>query len=230
MAIQTQQLVESLPHFATLFKLADSKGAREWQIVRWQETDPGDVIPNMVTPVKRVVGDSPEGINQFGSRTQALRASRDHIKRTHPSAIERGHWGVWQWIDNGSTHYQSVMPITDQLSVAPGVVIREPRTESYSPLIRVSEEANRRLREMAAETGSTLQSVLDSAVMEYYRQWFFGCADVAYLAQENDARSRQQESDERRAWDTVLLDGIDRDEVWQDDRTVRCTGKVTQIA
>ena len=40
MTMQTQQLSEALPQFASVYRLADAKGAYEWQVVQWRGTDP----------------------------------------------------------------------------------------------------------------------------------------------------------------------------------------------
>jgi hypothetical protein len=223
MAIQTQQLSEALPQFAAIYRLADAKGTYEWRVVWWRETDPAHVTPDMVTPAEALMDEGQNRPNCFSSRTQALRFSKVNVKREHPHAKETGHWGVWEWVEAGVKRYQSVVPIETPASPAQAVVVREKRAETYSPLVRVSEETNRRLREMAAEDRTTLQSVLDAAVKEHYRHWFFNRADAAYQALRQDETAWEELLEERRSWDAVLLDGIEIEETWQGDGTVRRT-------
>jgi hypothetical protein len=221
MAIQTQQLSDALPNFASLFRQADAKGSIEWQIVRWHDAEPAEATPEMAAPVDILEEFGRERPNVFGSRTEALRFSRTAIKLVRPLATQRGHWGVWRWVENGSTRYQTAIPVSRAAAEALPAMVREARTATYSPMVRVSEETNRRLREMAAEDGTTLQSVLDAAVKERYRRWFFGRADAAYQSLREDKRAWSQEMNERAAWDATLLDGVDCDESWQDDGSVR---------
>src|SRR5690242_6124767 len=107
MAIQTQQLSESLPHFAPQFRSADAKGSSAWQIVQWRNVTPDKVTPEQVIRPDKLTDDIETVPNEFSSRTQALRFSKVHVRRLHPQAEETGHWGVWRWIENGSTNYQS---------------------------------------------------------------------------------------------------------------------------
>lgn len=217
MAIQTQQLSDSLPQFASIFQRADRKGASKWRIVQWSDVDPSIVTPDAVTVLGELVKDGKTEPNIFENRTQALRFSKAYLKTKFPHASENGHWGVWEWVEGGATRYQTVTPILTEGSPTLPAVIRESRTEPYSPLVRVSEETNRRLREIAASDKITLQSVIDAAVKEHYRRWFFARADSAYQALREDTQSWADEMAERRAWDATLLDGIDAGETMPTD-------------
>lgn len=230
MAIQTQQLIDSLPNFAALFRSADAKGACDWKIVRWQQIDPKQVTPDMVSPVDAAESGLALQSNQFASRTQALRYSKAFIKAARPNATEKDHWGVWMWIEDGRTCYQTVIPATGAAYRARDGAVREPAPEGYSTLTRVSAEANRRLREIAAADRTSVQAALDAAVKEYYRQWFFERADAAYIGLDRHESRGKSETDEKASWDAVLMDGIDCDETWNDDGTVRRAEKAYERA
>src|SRR6266568_2011145 len=107
MAIQTQQLSESLPHFASHFRSADAKGSSAWQIICWSTTDPSDITPDQVTRPDALADGTKSIPNFFSNRTQALRDSKMYARRLHPLAQETGHWGVWRWIEDGIVKYQS---------------------------------------------------------------------------------------------------------------------------
>jgi predicted transcriptional regulator len=215
MAIQTQQMAASLPRFASLLKLADAKGSSAWQVVHWRETSPAEVAPSDVIPLAEILIGGQRQPNRFDNRTQALRLSKAHVRESHPDATEAGHWGVWQWRENGATCYQTVMPIRSVKRSEQPNAVRETRTAVYSPVVRVSEESSRRLREIAAARETTMQSVLDCAIKDYYRQWFFDCADDAYRSLRDDSGEWAHEASEREAWDAVLLDGLESDDVWR---------------
>ncbi len=248
MAIQTQQLIESLPNFASFLRAADAKGSSAWQIIQWSSIDPADVKPDQVVRPDELRSEAASEPNRFSNRTQALRYSKAYITRFHPHAKETGHWGVWKWVENGITRYQSVAPIfkvpkpgadtpmlsalhpisidTAKFTASPPpapVAAREERGEAYNSMVRVSAESNRRLREIAAEDKTTLQSVLDSAVKEYYRTWFFHRADAAYDALRKNEAAWGQEMAERTAWDATLSDGLDCSEDWHEDGSVHMT-------
>jgi hypothetical protein len=223
MAIQTQQLSASLPRFASLFRSADAKGSAEWQIIQWHGRDPAVVTPDDVIRPERLTDDEETRPNRFNSRTPALRYSKMHVRRLHPLAQETEHWGVWRWSENGTAHYQSVAPIQEHSAARHATVVREQKGEAYSGMARVSAETNRRLREIAAEDNTTLQSVLEAAVKEYYANWFFRRADNAYNVLRQNEQRWSQEMYERKSLDETMLDGIDSDEVWHNDRTVHAT-------
>jgi predicted transcriptional regulator len=103
-------------------------------------------------------------------------------------------------------------------------IVREAKQDINSAMVRVSAETNQRLREIAAEDMTTLQSVIDIAVKEFYRTWFFRRADAAYDALRKGETELAHEVAERKSWDATLLDGIDCEERWREDRTVQDAG------
>jgi predicted DNA-binding protein len=76
-------------------------------------------------------------------------------------------------------------------------------------MIRVPEETHSILREMADETGRSMQDILSEAVEEMRRRRVFELANAAYAAMRENEDEWQQELEERRLWDTTLSDGLE---------------------
>src|SRR5947209_18471231 len=98
MANQTHQLAASLPHFAAQVPASDVKGSHEWQIICWNTTVPDNITPDAVERPEELEDESGPRVNRFGSRTEALRYSRQHARRQNPKAQETGHLCVWRWV------------------------------------------------------------------------------------------------------------------------------------
>ncbi len=77
--------------------------------------------------------------------------------------------------------------------------------------VRVSQAVHSKLQGLAAETGETLQQVIEHALDAYQRDRFFVALDAAYEELWNDPVAREEELEERRLWDSTLADGL-RDE------------------
>ncbi len=89
----------------------------------------------------------------------------------------------------------------------------KPRAKQ-SMMVRVSEQAHHRLRELAAQSGDSMQSVLEKAVEEYRRQRFWEDMKTAYAAIESDPEALAAEKKEFALFEGTLMDGLDPNEVW----------------
>ncbi len=86
-----------------------------------------------------------------------------------------------------------------------------------STTVRLSDNAVKNLRELAAESGETMQAVLDKAIEEYRRKRFFEEADRAYAVLQSDPEAWAEELKFRAEWDATLMDGLDPEEVWTEE-------------
>lgn len=78
-----------------------------------------------------------------------------------------------------------------------------------STTVRITEQTREILRELAEETGESMQDVLARAVESYQRQRFWQRVNAAYSKLRSDPEAWQQELEERAAWDVTLKDGLD---------------------
>jgi hypothetical protein len=75
--------------------------------------------------------------------------------------------------------------------------------------IRISEETRAMLRQLAAETGKPMQTVLAQALNAYRREQFFIALDEAYAGLWADPSARQQELAERALFESTLADDLE---------------------
>jgi hypothetical protein len=92
-----------------------------------------------------------------------------------------------------------------------------------SATVRISEKARKTLRDLAAESGESMQAVLDRAVEEYRRQRFFDELNAGYEALRRDPEAWAEYQKELALWDATLMDGLDSNERWTADGDVICT-------
>jgi hypothetical protein len=85
------------------------------------------------------------------------------------------------------------------------------------PTVRVSPKARQRLRELAEQTGKTMQEILDQAVEDYRRKVFLEAVNNAYAALRADPVAWAQVEEERRSMAGSLMDGLDPEECWGED-------------
>jgi hypothetical protein len=97
--------------------------------------------------------------------------------------------------------------------------IKQPSKSSTT--VRISEQSHRSLRELAAQSGEPMQTVLDKAIEEHRRQRFWAEMNAAYAVIQNDPQALAAEKEERALWETTLMDGLDPNEVWTEDDIVR---------
>jgi hypothetical protein len=236
MTEQTRFLIESLPNFAATLRAADSRTSGPWEIVRWENTPPSEVREHHIHVLNTQELDHDFEANRFTSRTQALRASANWVRSHRTSYNEKGHWGVWRWDEDGKVMFQTVLPINrpkgHSRPLSPANEASEPisssaikgnvngaalTSEGKGTMVRVTEKGYSYLRRMADEDDKTLQAVLEEAIVEYDRKRFFEKADAAYRALRADSEAWEEEQRERKLSEGTLMDGIDRDEVWDAD-------------
>lgn len=93
------------------------------------------------------------------------------------------------------------------------------------PTVRISTRAHQTLRQLSADTGEPMHTVLDKAREQYRRQRFFEELDAAYAAIQADPDALAEEMKERALWDNTLMDGLDPKEIWAADGTMTHGGK-----
>jgi hypothetical protein len=76
-------------------------------------------------------------------------------------------------------------------------------------MMRVRTDLHARLQQLAQDEGVSMQALLDRALDEYRRSRIFARAQEAYAALRADPAAWQQELEERAAWDSTLLDGLE---------------------
>lgn len=77
--------------------------------------------------------------------------------------------------------------------------------------VRITPKSWKTLKEMAEETGETMQAVLERAVESYRRQRLLEKANEAYAALKADPAKWGEEVAEREDWDAALGDGLEGD-------------------
>ncbi|MCG8379854.1 MAG: toxin-antitoxin system protein [Proteobacteria bacterium] len=81
-----------------------------------------------------------------------------------------------------------------------------------SVTVRISAKSRQALRELALQTGDSMQSVLEKAIDVYRRQAFFEQLNASvHRLQEEHPDRWQQELEERRLWESTLADGLEND-------------------
>ena len=76
-------------------------------------------------------------------------------------------------------------------------------------MIRVPDATHSTLRELADETGQSMQDILSEAVEDMRRRRMFELANAAYAAMRENDDEWQEELEERRLWDKALADGLE---------------------
>lgn len=82
--------------------------------------------------------------------------------------------------------------------------------------IRITSEARDLLHDLARQSGTSMQQVLEDALNYYRRRQFLAALNAAYLAAQSDSTAQAAEAAELVAWDTTLLDGLDKLEEWNE--------------
>ncbi len=78
--------------------------------------------------------------------------------------------------------------------------------------VRISQRARNLLRDLASQTGESMQAILESALEDYSRRRFLEAANTSYAALRKDPQAWQEELEERALWDNTLMDGLEDDE------------------
>jgi predicted transcriptional regulator len=74
--------------------------------------------------------------------------------------------------------------------------------------VRIGESAHRMLQELAEQTGTSMQAVLEKAVSEYQRKCFLEGLNADFATLRNNPKAWQEELEERALWDSTLADGL----------------------
>jgi predicted transcriptional regulator len=77
-----------------------------------------------------------------------------------------------------------------------------------STTVRVTEHTHNVLRELAEASGEPLQKILEEAVEQYRREWFFADLHAAYERLAADQAAWQDELAERAELEGTLADGL----------------------
>jgi hypothetical protein len=77
-----------------------------------------------------------------------------------------------------------------------------------SSTVRISEAKLQLLRELSAQTGESMQSILERALENYRRELLLEEANRAYEAMRNDPEAWREELEERELWERTLADGL----------------------
>jgi hypothetical protein len=94
-----------------------------------------------------------------------------------------------------------------------------------TPTISICEASHRLLQELADKTGYSPQQVLDKALDHFHRAIFFAELNAGYAALRNDPQAWIMELEERKSWDSTLMDGLDPTEHWTDEgSSLPCNG------
>jgi hypothetical protein len=83
-----------------------------------------------------------------------------------------------------------------------------------SATVRISQKSHQTLRELAANSGESMQAILDRAVEEHRRRLFMDEVNAAYAALRQDPEAWAEVLKERAEWDATLMDGLDPNEQW----------------
>jgi ribosomal protein L22 len=89
-----------------------------------------------------------------------------------------------------------------------------------SATVRVSDKSRETLRNLAAKSGESTQSILDRAIEEYRRQQILEEGNAAYARLRQDPEAWAEWKKELAIWDATLMDGLDPDEIWTEDGRV----------
>ena len=81
-----------------------------------------------------------------------------------------------------------------------------------SVTVRISDKARQELRDLAQQSGESMQKVLEKAIDLYRRQVFFEQLNASvHRLQKENPDLWQQELEERRLWEGTLTDGLEND-------------------
>jgi predicted transcriptional regulator len=75
--------------------------------------------------------------------------------------------------------------------------------------VRITETSRELLRELARRTDSTMQDVIELALVEYQKRLFWEQAAHDFQALRDDPEAWAEEVAERERWDATLNDGLD---------------------
>lgn len=82
-------------------------------------------------------------------------------------------------------------------------------THNAVSTVRITASTHASLRELARETGLTMQEIVAEAIEQYRRQRIMDLTNEAYDRLRSDPDAWAELLDERRIWDATLADGIE---------------------
>ncbi len=83
-----------------------------------------------------------------------------------------------------------------------------------STTVRISEKMHHSLRDLAEQSGESMQAVMERALEQYQRQKFLEDCHAAYAKLQQDPEEWASYHKEVSTWDAALLDGLDAEEAW----------------
>jgi hypothetical protein len=75
--------------------------------------------------------------------------------------------------------------------------------------VRISNTTHQILRQLSAEVGESMQTIVEEAVEQYQRRRFLEGLNQDFKALKEDPEAWQEELAERSLWDNTLLDGVE---------------------
>ena len=85
-------------------------------------------------------------------------------------------------------------------------------TSASTATVRVTAETRQTLQQLANESSETMQSVLAKAVEAYKRQMLLQRTNEAYAALHTQPGEWAKELEERREWESTLVDNLEGNE------------------
>lgn len=79
----------------------------------------------------------------------------------------------------------------------------------HTKTIRIDDETDKLIGELASELLKTKKDVLKEAVKAYKKELLFSKANLAYEVLREDKAGWAQELEERAVWDDALMDGLE---------------------
>jgi len=74
--------------------------------------------------------------------------------------------------------------------------------------VRITKSSHDALRQLADDSGRSMQDVLEEAVEALRRERFFAEMNAGYTKLKSNPKAWEQELKERAAWDSTLKDGL----------------------
>ena len=75
--------------------------------------------------------------------------------------------------------------------------------------VRISRTTHQTLQHLSAESGESVQTILEQAVEQYRRRKFLEGLSQDFQALKEDHQAWQEELEERALWNNTLLDGVE---------------------
>jgi hypothetical protein len=76
--------------------------------------------------------------------------------------------------------------------------------------VRVNEATHTAIRDLANESGDSMQGVIDKAISRYKRELFLESLSEDFKRLKSNSEDWDEELEERRLWENTLLDGDEK--------------------